>query len=218
MKRVTCVLLALLCLFVSALAESVPSKNTADMVTVAVDQTLNPNIPQDSGFEVVLVQNEDATKTEEFAAHVAACQQELQKIVDLVNQNDSAVGSSAVETYFGEIKDSEGNAVVLSDVLGSTTLNVNEFIPVVISNYDQTYGNVTMSFQFQTPYAQDEHVVIMIGIVDPETGEIVWTAFEGIGMGEDGAVQVEFTPEILLAIQNKVSLLAVVSSGEAVQQ
>ena len=45
-----------------------------------------------------------------------------------------------------------------------------------------------------------------------------WTVFEGIGVGEEGAVQVEFTPEILKAIQEDNALLAVVSAAEAEAQ
>ena len=87
-------------------------------------------------------------------------------------------------------------------------------MPVVVQNYDRMYGAVTTTFQFKTPYAKDETVVILIGILDPVTGEIVWTAFEGDGVGEDGAVQVEFTADIMEMIQNGITLLAVVSSAD----
>lgn len=216
MKKMLCVVLVLLCMTAGAIAESVPSKNTADMVTVAVDQTLNPDIPTDSGFAVMPVLEEDATHAVEYADHIALCQTEIAKLAEVVGQGETGVESSAVETYFGEIRDSEGNVVVLSEVLGSQTLNVNEFMPLVVSNYDPSYGNVTVSFQFKTPYAQDESVLVLIGIQNTETEAIEWTAFEGVGTGEEGAVQVEFTPEILEAIQNNVALLAVVSAGEPV--
>ena len=56
--------------------------------------------------------------------------------------------------------------------------------------------------------------MILIGILDPVTGKIVWTAFEGAGVGEEGAVQVEFTADIMEMIQNNITLLAVVSSAD----
>ena len=55
---------------------------------------------------------------------------------------------------------------------------------------------------------------MLVGIRNSETGEIAWTAFEGVGIGEEGSVQVVFTPEIMDAIQNNMALLAVVSAGE----
>lgn len=215
MKKMMCVVLALLCMTAGALAESVPSKNTADMVIVTVDQTLTPNIPADSGFAVTPVLEEDALHAVKYADHIMLCKTEIAKLAEAVGQRETGAESSAVEAYFGEIRDSAGNAVTLSEALDAQTLNVNELMPLAVSNYDPSYGNVTLSFQFKTPYAQDEAVLVLIGIQNAATEAIEWTAFEGVGTGEEGAVQVAFTPEILEAIQNNVALIAVVSAGEA---
>ena len=59
MKKTVCVILALLCLPVFALAESAPSINTADMVTVTVETALNPSLPENSELTIIPVQNED---------------------------------------------------------------------------------------------------------------------------------------------------------------
>lgn len=217
MKKIVCLTLALLlCLSAVALAEEVvPSKNTSDMVVVEVDPALNTNVPADSGFVVIPVLEEDEAQAVEYADNIALCQEEIVKLME------SAAGgtdASGVEAYFGEVRDSEGNVVVLSEALSAPALNVYEFMPLVAANYDEAYGNVTLTFQFKTPYAQDEPVLVMIGLRNAETGEMEWTVFEGIGVGEEGAVQVEFTPEILKAIQEDNALLAVVSAAEAEAQ
>lgn len=217
MKKIVCLTLALLlCLSAVALAEEVvPSKNTSDMVVVEVDPALNTNVPADSGFVVIPVLEEDEAQAAEYAENIALCREEIVKLMESVAGGTDASG---VEAYFGEVRDSEGNVVVLSEALSAPALNVYEFMPLVAVNYDETYGNVTLTFQFKTPYEQDEPVLVLIGLRNAETGEMEWTAFEGIGVGEEGAVQVEFTPEILKAIQDGNALLAVVSAAEAEAQ
>lgn len=217
MKKIVCLTLALLlCLSAVALAEEVvPSKNTSDMVVVEVDPALNTNVPADSGFVVIPVLEEDEAQAVEYAENIALCREEIVKLMESVAGGTDASG---VEAYFGEVRDSEGNVVVLSEALSAPALNVYEFMPLVAVNYDETYGNVTLTFQFKTPYAQDELVLVLIGLRNAETGEMEWTVFEGIGVGEEGAVQVEFTPEILKAIQDGNALLAVVSAAEAEAQ
>ena len=70
---------------------------------------------------------------------------------------------------------------------------------------------MTTTFKLPTSYAQGEKVVFLVGIPNAETGEIEWIALEGVGVGEDGAIQVEFPPELLIAIQNSNALMAVAS-------
>lgn len=210
-KIVSFILVLVLCLSAVALAEAVPSKNTSDMVTVELDAELNPQIPTDSGLLVLPVLEEDEEHAEVYAERIEVCQEEIARLAEAVS---SATDTSGVETYFGEVRDSQGNVIVLSEVLEAQALNVYEFMPLVVASYEETYGNVTVLFQFKTPYAQDERVLVLIGIMNVETEEMEWTAFEGVGVGEDGAVQVEFTPEILTMIQENIALLAVVSAAE----
>jgi hypothetical protein len=215
MKKVLCIVLALMCLCGSALAESVPSKNTSDMVVVEVSPELNPNVPADSGLVVMPVQEEDEAQAEEYVERTELCRNEIAKLAEAVA---STTEGSGAETYFGEVKDGQGNPVVLSEAFEGKQLNVFEFMPLVVANYDAAYGDLTMNFKFKTPYAKDEKVLVLIGIPNAETGEMEWTSFEGVVTGEEGAVQVQFTSEILLAIQNSNALLAVVSAEETESQ
>lgn len=216
MKKIVClVLAALLCLSMAALAEeAVPSKNTSDMVSVEIDPALNPNLPADSGFVAFPVLEEDATQAEEYAESIALCQEEIVRLMAAAGGTDA----SGVEAYFGTVRDSEGNEVALSEALQAQMLDVFEFMPLVVQNYDGAYGDVTLTIQFKTPYEEGEPVLVLIGIQNAGTEAMEWTAFEGAGVGEAGAVQVTFTPEILTAIQENVALLAVVSAAETEAQ
>lgn len=216
MKKIVClVLAALLCLSMAALAEeAVPSKNTSDMVSVEIDPALNPNLPADSGFVAFPVLEEDATQAEEYAESIALCQEEIVRLMAAAGGTDA----SGVEAYFGTVRDSEGNEVALSEALQAQMLDVFEFMPLVVQNYDGAYGDVTLTIQFKTPYEEGEPVLVLIGIQNAGTEAMEWTAFEGAGAGEAGAVQVTFTPEILTAIQENVALLAVVSAAETEAQ
>lgn len=214
MKKILCLVLALLCLSAYAMAESVPSKNTSDMVSVEIDATSNPDLPVDSGLVVLPVLEEDEAHATAYAEPIALCQEEIAKLAENVAQSEESAETSGVEAYFGEVHDSEGNVVVLSEALAAQTLDVFEFMPLIVENYEDTYGDVTLTFQFKTPYAEGEELLVLVGIRNSETGEIAWTAFEGVGIVEEGSVQVVFTPEIMDAIQNNMALLAVVSAGE----
>lgn len=191
MKKLLCLVLALLCIASFALADSVPSKSTADMVSVQVQG----NIPADSGF--VLTPVVDSIT---YQVAVEACQNQIEKLA----------ASASVEAYFGEVKDGDGNVISLKEILGTDTLNVNEFMPVVVENYEESYGDVTATFQFSTPYAQGEEVLVLVGVINALTGEVEWVALAGVGTA-DGGIEVTFTAAILSAIQSNTAMMAVVS-------
>lgn len=186
MKKLLCLVLALLCVATAAMASSVPSKSTADMVTVQVQ---GDNIP--ASFTVAPVVD---------GAQVEACQAEIAKLA----------ASASVEDYFGQVTDAFGNTVSLSALLGTSSLSVNEFMPIAMPEYDASYGAVKVTFQFSTPYAAGEEVLALIGIEDV-FGDVAWTALDGVGTGVNGGVEIDFTSDVLLAMQGSDCLMAIVS-------
>ena len=132
MKKILCLVLALLCLSAYAMAESVPSKNTSDMVSVEIDATSNPDLPVDSGLVVLPVLEEDEAHAIAYAEPIALCQEEIAKLAENVAQSEESAETSGVEAYFGEVHDSEGNVVVLSEALAAQTLDVFEFMPLIV--------------------------------------------------------------------------------------
>lgn len=197
MKKFACMLLALLlCLTsVAALAEYTPSKKAIDLTKVEVTAE---NLPADSGFFIRIV-NEDET---EYQKQLSICEAEVAKLAAAEN----------VEAYFGA--DIDLKAIVAAD-----QLNVFEFKSIIAGDYDAAYGKVTAKMLFSTPYEVGEKVAVMIGLVNENadgTITVDWNAFEGVGIAADqveaaGSIQVELDAETVLAIQNGIALLAVVS-------
>lgn len=205
MKKMTCLALALLlCLGGVALAESTPSRMIDDMASIEVTAE---HLPTSSGFFIKLAKTEDLA----YQNKISSCLTEIDKLK----------ASPSVESYFGELTDSQGNAVLPKEVLGTDTLNVFEFAPVIAGEYEEAYGKVTATMLFSTPYAKDEPLIIMIGLVTINADgsqSVKWTAYHGVGLGpvegaveNMGAVQVELDPTIVTAIQDGTALLAVIS-------
>ena len=200
MKKLVSALLVLAMIPWAATAEFVPSKRTADMLRIAVTAE---NIPEASGFFIgTASEAEDAPEQQE---KLAICQEEIVKLA----------ASENIESYFGSIKDPEGNEVILEEILETTELHVHEFCPLVAGEYEERYGKVAARMQFATPYKSGERVIVLVGLVHAEDHHMIdWTAYEGIGADSGaatGCIEVELDPEIVLAIQEEIALLAVVS-------
>ena len=205
MKKIVSLLVALLlCLFSVAFAESVPSKTTGDLTQFEVAAE---NMPADSGFFIrPVVEDEEA-----YQHHVEICQNEINALIQ----------AESVEEFFGEVKNASGEVVDIAALLGSETLNVHEFCPLMVGEYAEEYGVVNAKMLFSTPYAKGETVVVLIGLVTIDQNgaqNVEWVAYEGVGaevenagVEEQGCIQVELNPEIILAIQEGTALLAVVS-------
>ena len=117
--------------------------------------------------------------------------------------------------YFGTVTDSEGNEINLTEILGADALNVYEFLPLVVDGYDPAYGNVTATMEFSTPYEEGERVVVLVGLVtvaEDGTEAMAWTALPGLGTS-NGGIEVEFTPEIMVQIQEGTAMMTVVSAN-----
>ncbi len=194
MKKIVSLLLAMMmCLTAIAFAESVPSKTTNDLTAFEVS---GEQIPADSDFAITTASAEDEEK-------VKACENEIASL--------KQVGAAA---YFSDVKNAAGEKVDLAAVLEADTLNVYEIVPVVASNYDAAYGAVQTTMLFSTPYAAGEKVIVLIGSVTvnaDNTQSVEWVAYEGVGVGTDGAIQVELDANIISTVQDGNSLIAVVS-------
>lgn len=206
MKKMVVLLLVLAILAsVGALAESVPSKTTGDLIRFEV---VRENLPAEADFFYIRPIEEDEV---EYQRELEICQGEIVKLAK----------EESVVDYFTYVKDPDGADVDLKEMLGAEQLNVYEYCPFVAGNYDLTYGNVRVRMLFSTPYEVDERVAVLIGFEQTNadgTISIFWTAYEGIGVATDedateeqGCIEVELDPDIVLAVQEKTALLAIVS-------
>ena len=238
MKKVFSLVLALaLCLTAVAFAEDVavvtPSKTLDDLTVIEVE------IEGGTGSETIALVPPVEEMTEEvrekYEEQVAVCNAEIEKLQEIVKQEEVKV-----EEYFGEVKSSTGETVDLREVLGvkeDEKLEVLEFCPVMATGFapiEEKTGDETevaevekpikATMLFSTPYQEGEKVAVMIGIVttlEDGTQNIDWQVFEGVGVAAkngqaetSGAIQVELSKEIVLAIQNGTALMAVVSVGK----
>lgn len=205
MKKIACIVLALLlCLSMAAMAESVPSRTTTDLTTITVAAE---NMPADANFTLTPITEVDpANMTPEMQVRVEACNAEIAKL----NESGNAV------EYFGEVTDANGNAVSLTELLGTDEVNVYEFFPLSAEGFEVEYGAVTATMVFSTPYEEGQQVAVLVGIVTENadgTQSVAWQVFDGVGtsVAEGSGIEVTFTPEILEQVQNGTALMAVVS-------
>lgn len=212
LKKLTALVLALaLSVSYSAMAQAVPSKTIADLTRFEVTAENQPGDP-----DIFFLPLNEAAGEElpEYQKHLDICQMEIEKLA----------ASESIERYFAKVTDSAAEPVDLRALLGiekNAALNVFEFCPAIAGGFQEECGKVTVSMLFSTPYEEGEKVLVLIGIVtelEDGTYSVDWQAFEGIGQEaleerEEtcGCVRVELTPEIVLAIQDGIALLAVVS-------
>lgn len=197
-------LVTTICLFAVVQAESVPSISTGDMTDFEVKAD---NLPADAKIVVSTITPTEE-KTEEMQKKIDLCNAEIEKLA----QEDVSI-----EEYFGELTNEEGEPIVLSEILGldeeTEELNIHEFCPLTVSGYEEEYGQIGMELSFATVYPAGEKVIVMVGILKVDANgvqTIEWTVFEGIGTNA-GSIEVEFTPEILLAAQEGTAMMAIVS-------
>ena len=235
MKKIVCLVLALLCVSVMAVAESTPSKTTADLTLI---QTSAANLPEGASFTLAPVTTARAADLPDYEERVAVCEAEIAKLAQkyhsplFVHNSETArevreckerygktptklAQSASVAEYFGTVTDSEGNEINLTEILGADALNVYEFLPLVVDGYDPAYGNVTATMEFSTPYEEGEQVVVLVGLVtvaEDGTEAMAWTALPGLGTS-NGGIEVEFTPEIMVQIQEGTAMMTVVSAN-----
>lgn len=216
-KLIVMALVLTLCLAGIAYAEFVPSRTTSDLIEVkvqveieAADTTILRGKPL-IVHPITAALGDAVTDAEQqpaYARLLEAAQVEITKLSEMVKNGKST------EDYFGSVTDSFGNPVSLREKLGTDTLNVFEFVPLWVSGYKTEYGKVKVCMTFATPYAKDDTLLVMIGRVTLHTDgtqEVTWTAYEGVGQGEEGGILAELDPQALMDAQNGTTLLAIVS-------
>ena len=193
MKKIIAIALTLvfLCGAIPVLADTeiiTPSKTTGDLTTLEVTVE---NPIEGKPVTAVSVNSQNAAQ---YKAQADAAEAEIAK----------AFAAGTVEKYFGE---ETTNAI--KGVLGDAEkINMDEFFAFVLNGYEEAMGKATFTVKMPTPFAADEKVAVLIGLV--ENGQANWTTFEGIGQA-DGSVQFTVEPELAQKIQQGVALMTVCS-------
>lgn len=116
----------------------------------------------------------------------------------LTEEIAAAITAGTLEDIFGE----EAVALINQAVLGLTNvsdLKVEEVFPLTVANYSAAYGDVAITLELPTEYADDAIVVVLVGYTD-DNGELVWTVAEVEIV--DGDLVVTLTVEALTAAAN----------------
>jgi len=132
------VLMMVVFIAISAVAHAaVPSKTTQDMTKVTSVVSAS-GVPLGDDFAVELVQE------------APAATQELAKVAAVVSEGASPA------TYFA---DKEADiALLVPEDFDINVLELNEFSPLTAINYDASYGDVVVSFEFVTEYIDGQKV------------------------------------------------------------
>lgn len=215
MKKLACLILALaLCISSSAMADTIPSKTTADLTKFDV---VVENQPQPGEPHPYLLPVNELTFSHGLPHH--------ERQLEILRLEIAKLSRMGIDSYFATATDSNGRLVDLRTMLGleaGAALNVFEFCEVVAGGFEEDCGMVTATMLFPTPYEKGEKVDVLIGIVTllgDDAYTVDWQAFKGVGMDfvtmqeeTHGSIRSVFTPEIVWAIENGIALLAVVSN------
>ena len=117
--------------------------------------------------------------------------------------------SASIDDFFGEVITVDGTKVLLSDLLGTDKLTVNEFVGVTYEG--PMDKKIKVAITVPSVYKEGERVIVVIGIVEGE--EVTWYGFEGT-VNKKSQVIVELTPELFKAMKDKDCVIAIVSIAE----
>ena len=128
---------------------------------------------------------------------------------------DDTDASAAAIKAFGEAKDA-------GDVLAPLPEDVSALVPegfgtvseLLTAQFDGEVDKVTddmlINVMFETPYAEGQKVIVLIGILPEAEGEIEWKVFEGVGKA-DGSVDVTVTKDVFEKVKTNPFLIGVIS-------
>ena len=175
-----------------ALASSVPSKTTSDLVKpVGIVSATGEAVP--------------VTITLPSAEQSQAATEELAAIATFMQKPGATLVS-----YFDAAVQQEMTAL-LPEGFDTSKLVMNEFVPLALGDYKAEYGDLVISFEFATEYADGEAIVAMVGI--KEGSLITWYPQKAAVV--DGIVQITFTQDVLEKMQTGEVMLAILSGAAA---
>lgn len=184
MKKILCMVLALiLCIGTAALAEAVPSKTTKDLATVEAIA--------ESGRSILIIIYEDK-----------ASDDQLLKLQQAPTKDE----------YFGSIDKLDGTFVKLSELFENEPVDVAEFASIAVKNYEEADGAVTAKIKFATPYAKDEKVAVLIGLLEDGLN---WRVYDGKIIDDQGTIEVVFPGDVMLKLQETPGFIAIANKASA---
>ena len=135
---------------------------------------------------------------------------EIAKVFTAVNTD----GMAPIEYFAEDVQ--AAVAALLPEGFDLKTLELNEFVTVDQSGYTDAIGDVTAYFEFATPYALGQKLVMLLGFYSGEKDaqdnyEVEWVALAA-EVQEDGLVAVTIPAECMVKMQTSKAVAAAVLS------
>ncbi len=210
MKKTICILLTLMLVCtVSAAFAAVPSKTTGDLtdlISIVNDEGTDLS---DQGLTVTVettpVQTESAKATAK-AKEPSVADRLLKDVAKFLADS----GSAPIQ-YFGA--DALAQATqMMPEGTDLTAMALNEFFAVSIGGYDAAFGNVTAKFTFASAYEPGQGMLAMVGL--PGADQVTWYPMQAV-CGQDGAVAIRLTGDVLAQSQQGEAIIAILSEQAA---
>jgi len=196
MKKMVSILLVLvLCLSAaSALADViVPSKKPVD------------------DYEVIVIPSPAKTDSTKTKVNITLDPNDPNAIALLEKMIAVQKDGGSVDDFFGAVILPDGTASSVSALFGTDAVTVNELVGIKVEG---TVGDkITLILDVPSVYQPGDKVYVLIGILVGEPGDVnavTWYAFEAT-VTEKNQVAIELTPELFKAMQDKESVIAIVS-------
>ena len=170
--------------------EFVPSKNASDIVFVE-SSTVRNGDGEPLDCQIVIVPKTDATDME------------LAKLTEYFTQP-----ANVPIRYFDE--ETVHEAMLILSGTDIDTLLPYEITQVMVVDYEETYGDVTATFLFPTPFTADKAIVAFVGIPDEQDD----TCFRWMPLHVEKAINgidITFSSSVLPAMMTDAALLLVMS-------
>ena len=212
MKKLICLMMALLFVCGVAFAQGTPSITIGDLSNSLVKAENLADAAAAGMFVEPLNEFSPRFMLEEYQELIQLGADELEKLMT----------AEKVTDYFGNvIVDSTGETRALLDLFDGNEPVIYEFAPIIAGGYQVSYGHVTATLLFATPYNPGDEVAVLIGIVnygesEDEETTVEWHALKGTCVtvpeyDDAEGIEVRFTPEMMTILQDVDTLVAIAS-------
>lgn len=186
-KKLFCLALVLMMVVsTAALAEALPSRTVESSWSAGQPATSGAQPAPDFAISPALTESEEATTV-------------YTDILTYVNTS-----AAPVAEFFGA--DVVTAIAALVPDVETADLELTDFFPMTLANYDASYGDVTVPFTSLIPYEAGSTVVALLGII-AEDGTVTWLPLAA-EVNAEGQVVVTFTAEALALVGDSEIVLA----------
>ncbi len=220
MKKFVSMLVAMMLVLSMATASAaVVSKTTTDTTVVQKVET-STNVEVKETFEVKVTENAEPVVKQITQLYKFVTEEE-QPVIEFFPEETKAEIKQVVAAKVAE------KILEMPELAGLTIdvekMELNEFVTVEAIDYEEEYGDITVNFTFLTEYQPDQIVVALVslfnGEVDEEDNPVVeWLVVDAVVL-EDGSLDVVFTQEEMVKIQDAQTVaLAVLSEAAEAEE